>query len=130
MRYPYGTTMRMTTRPSPEYTAMLEERRRQDLKVQARDQRMAKAATEVARSYSITRMTDSESAEVRFDVKGRQGNQYDVVVRADWSRGPTCTCPDFQRIQRQGHQNLMCKHILAVLLKNPEFRGQLLDLFL
>lgn len=130
MRSTYGQPMRMTTRLSPEYTAWLEEQRRVELAIQARDQRMGRATREVSRSYSMTRLAEEESGEVRFQVSGRQDNAYDVSVWRDWSKGPTCTCPDFQRIQRQGHNDLMCKHILAVLLKNPEFRGQLLDLFL
>lgn len=94
-----------------------------DIDVTARERRLAKAVREVAKSYRIT-----EAPGGRFSVTGGQ-RDYEVVVHRDWSAPATCTCPDAVRGGADAAGGC-CKHVIAVLLQDPDLRCQLLDVLL
>jgi len=99
-----------------------------EIEVYARDMRMIRAARDVSQKYKITRQPAQKEGRVWFDINGGQ-KPYLVGIRPDWKERPSCTCPDAQ--QRALKQNGgFCKHIIAVLLNEKEFKCQLLELFL
>ena len=86
-----------------------------------RDMRMLRAAREVSGAYTITPVAQTPGA---YTVTG--GSQpYTVQGDPNWKAEPTCTCPDATR-----RNNTWCKHVMAVFLKEPTLRCQLIDLFL
>lgn len=90
------------------------------LSVYHRDNRILRGARTVSQQYQFTSLKDG-----RVRVTG--GTQpYEVTALPDWSAAPTCTCPDHQRTDTKGY----CKHIIAVLLRDPALHCQLLELFL
>jgi len=95
----------------------------------ARELRFLRAAQEVLKRYRITR-PESPMADgaLLFEVAGGQEPYY-VRVHPQWAHPPTCTCPDASRLAllRNGGY---CKHIIAILLREQELRGQLLELLL
>ena len=48
------------------------------------------------------------------------GKSYAVRIGSGFESMPTCTCPDSSFLQEQG-EPIWCKHIIAVLLKYPEW---------
>lgn len=99
-----------------------------EIDIYARDLRMIRAAGDVAKKYGIGRQAGIVKGRTCFDISGGQ-KPYVVGIDADWKERPSCTCPDAEK--RALNQNGgFCKHIIAVLLKEKEFRCQLLELFL
>lgn len=85
-----------------------------------RDRRILRAATSVLDRYQFTPVDA-----LRMRLTG--GSQpYEVTVHPDWSARPACTCPDHQGSAVTGY----CKHIIAVLMRDPALHCQLLELFL
>jgi hypothetical protein len=106
-----------------------------------RDRRLLRVAESVLVRYRFTRRPeaaagvhrDAGGAErdrdagdvIRFDVTG--GTQpYVVTLSRSWAKAPSCTCPDANRDGVGGY----CKHTMALMLREPEFQCQLLELFL
>lgn len=99
------------------------------IELYARDLRMVRGANDVLKNYRIERDPENKSAaEVVFIVSGGQ-KPYRVSIDPDWQRTPACTCPDSEQRARELNGGY-CKHIIAVLLKENEFRCQLLDIIL
>jgi len=97
-----------------------------DLK--ARDDRFFRAAESVLKTYKITRHKTRDQGFVIFDITG--GTQdYEVRVHPQWLHNPHCSCPDAAQSAKM-HTRGYCKHLIAVLLSNEEFRCQLLEAFL
>ncbi len=96
----------------------------------ARDRRVLGAVREVLSTFTIKRRPDSpEGLEIyRFTRRGWSA-WYTVEVDPAWQVEPTCTCLDQQRQQRK-RAGVVCRHVVAVLLKFPEHRHQLIDLLL
>lgn len=99
-----------------------------NVEVYARDMRMIRAARDVSTRYSISRQPGLTNSKAWFDIRGGL-KPYIVGIHPDWKERPTCTCPDAEKraLTRNGG---FCKHIIAVLLKEQEFKCQLLELFL
>ena len=96
--------------------------------LRARDDRFFRAAESVLKTYKITRRKKQEEGFVIFDIIG--GTQdYMVKVHPEWRQNPQCSCPDAARRAKDNARGY-CKHIIAVLLSNDEFRCQLLEAFL
>lgn len=85
-----------------------------------RDARLLRAARVVLKDYKLEAQGDG-----KFLVTG-PNQPYRVTVSPEWSAAPRCTCPDNQRATTGGY----CKHVIAVLLREPALRCQLLELFL
>ncbi len=99
-----------------------------EIDLYARDMRMVRAAGDVTKKYSISRSNNAESNKVWFEIKGGT-KPYVVGIHPEWKDRPNCSCPD--AAQRALTQNGgFCKHIIAVLLKEQDFKCQLLELFL
>ncbi len=99
-----------------------------EVNIYARDMRMVRAAGDVAKRYTISRNNDTKSNKVWFAIEGGT-KPYAVGIHPEWKDRPSCSCPDAAQralIQNGG----FCKHIIAVLLKEQEFKCQLLELFL
>jgi len=102
----------------------------------ARDLRMERAVSQVAGGYDITPYLTGVEGELGFRVSRGEGHQYWVTARSDWSRPPTCTCPDAARSvalaagRGDAGSAGWCKHVMAVLMGRQELRGQLLDLYI
>ena len=97
-----------------------------DLK--ARDDRFFRAAESVLKTYKITRRKTQKKDFVIFDITGGT-HDYEVRVHPQWLHKPHCTCPDAAQRAKLNTRGY-CKHIIAVLLSNEEFRYQLLEVFL
>lgn len=97
-----------------------------DLK--ARDDRFFRAAESVLENYKIIRRKEIEDGLVVFDVTGGT-RDYVVKIQPEWLANPQCSCPDAAE-RAQERTRGYCKHIIAVLLCNKEFRYQLLEAFL
>ncbi|MEW6710795.1 MAG: SWIM zinc finger family protein [Candidatus Riflebacteria bacterium] len=98
------------------------------IEIYARDLRMVRGAKEVLKHYKIARIETDAAAPVSFRVSG--GLQpYTVILDPDWRQRPSCTCPDASK-RALDHNGGYCKHIIAVLLSEPAFRCQLLEIFL
>lgn len=96
--------------------------------LKARDDRFFRAAGTVLKKYKITRRPKLEDGLVIFDITG--GTQdYVVKIHPEWAKNPQCSCPDAAQRAKENTRGY-CKHIIAVLLKYEEFRGQLLEAFL
>ncbi|NMA42774.1 MAG: SWIM zinc finger family protein [Oligosphaeraceae bacterium] len=101
---------------------------KQTLDLRARDDRFFRAAESVLKTYKITRRKKQEAGTVIFDITG--GTQdYVVGVHPEWLHNPQCSCPDAAKRAKDSTRGY-CKHIIAVLLSNDEFRCQLLEVFL
>ena len=99
-----------------------------EIDLYARDLRMIRAARDVLGRYSLIKTDESADGLVQYAVTGGKA-PYSVSVHARWKQQPVCTCPD--AAQRAKTQNGgYCKHIIAVLLKDPSLKYQLLELFL
>lgn len=99
------------------------------IEIYARDLRMIRGAKDVLKNYRIERdLEDKAKAEVVFKISGGQ-KPYLVSIDPDWQRTPRCTCPDAEKRARELNGGF-CKHIIAVLLKEDDFRCQLLDIIL
>ena len=96
--------------------------------LKARDDRFLRAAESVLRKYTITRRRKLEDGFVVFDVTGGT-DDYVVRIHPEWRAAPECTCPDAGNRARESARGY-CKHVIGVLLKNEEFRCQLLEVFL
>lgn len=99
-----------------------------EIDVYARDLRMIRAAGSVSGKYQIRRRQTAASVKAVFDVSGGT-RPYEVTVDPTWYCRPTCTCPDASN-RAQEQNGGFCKHIIAVLFQNHEFRHQLIELFL
>lgn len=95
-----------------------------------RDVRMQRAVEQVLKQYHIRPETCAEPGQRRFRVSAGPQHDYQVTLFESWDHPPRCTCPDATRLADRQQSDAWCKHVLAVLLKTHEFRGQLLDLFL
>lgn len=91
----------------------------------ARNTRMRRAVQDVARRYQISRDGENTSDRLQFSVKGGE-KAYTVTASRDWSARATCTCPDAAKLSA----DLACKHVMAVLLAEPELQCQCLDFYL
>jgi hypothetical protein len=87
-----------------------------------RDQRFQRAVQQVARSYTLDRRDDPDGSVV-VAVQGG-ARPYEVSVLADGSEPPACSCPD--AVHRRPLHGGFCKHTVAVLLRWPDLRHQLL----
>jgi len=96
--------------------------------LKARDDRFFRAAASVLKTYRITRRKDMDEGFVVFDITGGTSN-YVVRVHPEWLAPPRCSCPDAEQRARESTRGY-CKHIIGVLLRNDEFRCQLLEAFL
>ena len=56
-------------------------------------------------------------------------SDYVVKIHPEWLVNPQCSCPDAEQRAKESARGY-CKHIIAVLLSNEEFRCQLLEAFL
>ena len=91
----------------------------------ARRVRVDRARNQVLAKYRIVPEAEVNGL-LRFALHG--GSQAWIVsVDPTAVRQPKCTCPDFT--QRGGEQ-FACKHILAVLLSQPQLRFQALEFLL
>ena len=91
-----------------------------NIDIRGRDARILRAAHDVARNYTLVRAETPGG--LRVEVRGGTA-PYVVNLAADWSEAPRCTCPD-------GVARGYCKHVIAVLLAEPAYACQLLELFL
>ncbi len=91
-----------------------------------RDQRFLRAVQNVAERYRLERREDEDGGVV-VTVQGGS-KPYEVRVRLDWSEPPACTCPD--AVHRRPLHGGFCKHVVAVLLRWPDLRCQLLGAIL
>lgn len=99
------------------------------IEVYARDLRMVRGSKDVLKNYRIERDPEGEStSEIVFTVSGGQ-KPYRVCIDPEWQKAPGCTCPDAEKRALELNGGF-CKHIIAVLLKEEEFRCQLLDIIL
>lgn len=94
----------------------------------ARDDRFFRAATSVLKDYKIVRRQSMEDDLIVFDIRGGT-SEYIVKIHPEWGCAPLCSCPDASQWAKD-HARGYCKHIIAVLLSNQEFRCQLLEVFL
>ena len=90
-----------------------------------RDQRFQRAVKQVSKHYQLER--HDEDGAVRVEVAGGS-RPYEVRVTLDWSDPPACTCPD--AIHRRPLHGGFCKHTVAVLMRWPDLRCQLLSAIL
>lgn len=104
--------------------------RRQGTKIDvySRDVRIHRALRDLTTRCTITRLPDISNDYAWFDVVGGT-MPYVIGIDLKWSERPTCTCPDAKKraLKRNGG---FCRHIIAVLLNEPDFRYQLLEMFL
>lgn len=91
-----------------------------------RDQRFQRAVQQVLGRYRLERRED-EAGVVCIRVEGG-AEPYEVTLRLDWSHPPACSCPD--AIHRRPVHGGFCKHTVAVLLRWPDLRCQLLTAIL
>lgn len=92
----------------------------------ARDQRLLRATRSVQDKYKFIREDDDPDL-VHFDVHG--GAQiYRICVPRANGRRLSCSCPDAKRHSKD--PNLLCKHLIAVLMTNSDLRFHLLDILL
>jgi hypothetical protein len=91
----------------------------------ALDQRRQRAVDQVLGHYRLDRQEDGER--IVFTLEGGD-RTYRVIARPDWAVPPRCDCPDATR--RADLHGGFCKHVIAVLLRWPDLRGQLLDALL
>ncbi len=96
--------------------------------LKARDDRFFRAAESVLKNYTITRRKKFEKGFVIFDITGGTSD-YVVKIHPEWLVNPQCSCPDAEQRAKESARGY-CKHIIAVLLSNEEFRCQLLEAFL
>ena len=89
----------------------------------SRDARIARALESVLKDYTITEHPLGPGGLRRFQLSNGRSTPSLVIADATWEAPPICTCPDVKR-------SAWCKHIIAVLYRESELRGQLLDLFL
>ena len=101
---------------------------KENFNLKARDDRFFRAAESVLKNYRITRRHGLEDGFVVFDITGGTRN-YVVKVHPEWRANPQCSCPDAEQRAKENTRGY-CKHIIGVLLKNEEFRCQLLEAFL
>ncbi len=90
------------------------------------DQRMQRALRQVLPRYQLVR-SDRADGLVVVEVSGG-AQPYEVRAPAAWSEPPQCSCPD--ALHRRPLHGGFCKHALAVLLRWPDLRCQLLDAIL
>jgi hypothetical protein len=103
-----------------------------DRDIYNRETRISRAHREVVPNYTIAEAPSSDTSRACFTVAskhaGKSSSRYLVTLSREWSRPPSCTCPD--SIQRSAVLGGYCKHVIAVLLTSGEYRCQLLELFL
>jgi uncharacterized Zn finger protein len=92
-----------------------------------RDSRLSRAES-VLTKYNISTNNSKIGSSAVFTISGGT-KPYVVTIDLQWKTSPRCTCPDASQRAKAGNAGL-CKHIIAVLLKNPELSYQLLDLFI
>ena len=89
-----------------------------------RDTRIARALDSVLKDYTILELSREPDGLRRFSLANGRSTASVVSADANWAIAPTCTCPDAAK------RTEWCKHVIAVLYREPALRGQLLDLFL
>jgi hypothetical protein len=90
------------------------------------DQRFQRAVRQVTDHYSLERV-EGDEGEVVVTVRGG-AQPYEVRVLPDGFEPPSCSCPD--AIHRRPLHGGFCKHAVAVLLRWPDLRHQLLSAIL
>jgi hypothetical protein len=99
-----------------------------DIDIQARDLRFLRAAETVLKKYELTRSDDTSGDNPVCTVAITGGRTaYEVKFHTDWSRRPTCSCPDMKRSGGASSAGGFCKHAIASALKWEDLRCQLLD---
>lgn len=97
-----------------------------EMEQNARRARVQRAQGQVLAKYQLQRL---EASEARW-VYALQGGSQPWHVTVQLPAGPTtCDCPDY-RDRGGGDPRYACKHILAVLMNEPELRHLALDFFL
>lgn len=90
----------------------------------SRDARIARALDSVLKDYTILELSREKDGLRRFSLANGRSTASIVTADASWALAPTCTCPDAAK------RTTLCKHVIAVLYREPSLRCQLLDLFL
>lgn len=85
-----------------------------------RESRLMRATREVLEGYEFEAIDENTTRLVGG------GSPWEVTIDPVWKDAPQCTCPDHAKARNRGY----CKHVIAVLLRSDEHRGQLLELFL
>jgi len=99
-----------------------------DIDIQARDLRFLRAAETVLKKYDLARTDDTSGKSPVCTVAITGGRTtYEVKFHTDWSRRPTCSCPDMKRSGGASSAGGFCKHAIASALKWEDLRCQLLD---
>ena len=99
-----------------------------DIDIQARDLRFLRAADTVLKKYELTRTDDTLGDHPVCVVAITGGRKtYEVKFHTDWSKRPTCSCPDMKRSGGASSAGGFCKHAIASALKWEDLRCQLLD---
>ncbi|MGB0640748.1 MAG: SWIM zinc finger family protein [Myxococcota bacterium] len=99
-----------------------------DIDIHARDLRFLRAAETVLKKYELTRIDDTSGDKPLCSVAITGGRtSYVVKFHTDWSKRPTCSCPDMKRSGGASSAGGFCKHAIAAALKWEDLRCQLLD---
>ncbi len=102
-----------------------------DIDIQARDLRFLRAADTVLKKYKLTRTDDtSENNPVCLVAITGGRKTYELKFYTDWSKRPTCSCPDMKPSGGAASAGGFCKHAIASALKWEDLRCQLLDALL
>ena len=94
------------------------------MNARTRDARISRALDSVLTTYTIVEVTRAGDPLRRYSLASGRSAPSIVTADPEWSTAPTCTCPDAAK------RSTWCKHVIAVLYREPSLRGQLLDLFL
>jgi hypothetical protein len=94
------------------------------MNARSRDTRIARALQTVLGAYTFTELTAPGERMRRFSLANGRSTPSVVTADPEWAQAPACTCPDAAK------RAVWCKHVIAVLYREPGLRGQLLDLFL
>ena len=92
----------------------------------ALDQRFQRAVHQVLGQYRLDRVDDADG-QIVVTIDGGD-RRYRVLTQRDWAEAPRCDCPD--ATQRPDLHAGFCKHVVAVLLRWPDLRCQLLTAIL
>lgn len=99
-------------------------------KVDLREPRMIRATNDVMKNYRVEALESQNPNEAKFHVSRKNRGTKDpylVVIIKDWSANPTCTCPDAtSRPELNGY----CKHTIATMMMNEDYKFQLMELFI
>lgn len=113
-------------RPAPLDPLALAEQQATRTGPSAKEQRFLRARHEVLGSYRFERADGSEGTTL-VTVEGG-ARPYCVALNRGWTEPPACDCPD--AVHRRAEHGGYCKHAVAVLLRWPDLRAQLLSAIL